>query len=232
MAEPVSNYAISPWKSRLDYPKVLAYEDLVEIFYDQTLGWQLGIADLMMTGGAFSDGRRAGPRWEHAGFAATTVCLSYFELVGMILANKTEGDAFRWGVREVSNKHLSEPAADRLFTSGRCGFYHAGRARRAVRVRELEDGGFPIQYDPSAEIITVDAFRLPRALIQHLDGLRVRLLEVGPGKAPGEWFKDWMSREFDVKQKASTTLELTGPEVIGSGQSVTSAKVVRRSGES
>ena len=45
-----------------DFPQPLTITDKVEIFYQQALGWQLHIADILANGGkVFGDGANIGP---------------------------------------------------------------------------------------------------------------------------------------------------------------------------
>lgn len=65
----------------------LAFEQKVELFYEQTIGWQLHIAELVANGGtAYGDpGNREGSvikAVRHSGFAVLQICLSYFETIG------------------------------------------------------------------------------------------------------------------------------------------------------
>src|SRR5688500_2766267 len=86
------------WKHHSsDYPEPLTFEQKVEVFYEQTLGWQLHIADLIANGGTTfgetevrggrravsSDGYEVSPI-RHSGFAVLHICLSYFELIGSL----------------------------------------------------------------------------------------------------------------------------------------------------
>src|SRR5262245_65277742 len=96
------------WKhqdSQLRWP--LTFEKKVELFYEQTLGWQLHIADLVANGGtAFGEeGRREGNvscAIRHSGFAVLQICLSYFETIGYYTDTpKGSKEAFRLGVAKV-----------------------------------------------------------------------------------------------------------------------------------
>lgn len=68
------------WKdqdSDLVWP--LTIEKKVDIFYQQTLGWQLHVADLIANGGEELEGGRKVESVGHSGFAVLQICLSYFE---------------------------------------------------------------------------------------------------------------------------------------------------------
>jgi hypothetical protein len=66
---------------------VLTLEQKVDLFCEQSLGWQLHIADLVANGGtAFGEnGDRNGnavSAIRHSGFAVLQICFSYFETIG------------------------------------------------------------------------------------------------------------------------------------------------------
>ena len=66
------------WKHEdTDFATALTFEQKVEVFYEQTLGWQLHIADIVANGGTtFGEFKRGEHGYEvrnirHAGFAGT-----------------------------------------------------------------------------------------------------------------------------------------------------------------
>jgi hypothetical protein len=99
------------WKhEHTDFTSPLSFEEKVELFYEQTLGWQLHIADLIANGGMTfgAVGRTPSypiPAVDHSGFAVLHICLSYFELVGSILVPKSPKASstkiFKTGVESV-----------------------------------------------------------------------------------------------------------------------------------
>ncbi|MGH9380206.1 MAG: hypothetical protein ACRD2Z_06295 [Thermoanaerobaculia bacterium] len=63
------------------------FDQKVDLFYEQALGWQLHLAELVANGGtAFGEeGNREGKvvsSIRHSGFAVLQICLSYFETIG------------------------------------------------------------------------------------------------------------------------------------------------------
>ncbi len=99
---------ISWRQQRSDFQGQLTYDEKVDIFYEQTLGWQLHIADLIANGGAtFSQINTSQPGYEvpsirHSGFAVLHICFSYFELVGSVVSSETSSAGrFNAGVKEV-----------------------------------------------------------------------------------------------------------------------------------
>lgn len=99
-----------------DFTHPLTYDEKVDVFYEQTLGWQLHIADLLANGGsAFPEGGlgathpvRSVP---HGGFAVLHICFSYFELVGSIVSAETGYSLAPHGAwcNRADPKELREP---------------------------------------------------------------------------------------------------------------------------
>jgi hypothetical protein len=177
------------WKhqdSQLSWP--LTFEQKVELFYEQTLGWQLHIADLVANGGtAFGEeGRREGNRAgkiRHSGFAVLQICLSYFETIGYY-TGKPNGSqaAFRAGVQHVcpnlANADHEAVGAfiDALYKDARCGLYHNVRTARVGL--GWPSGTSPAAYDSSSGRVILNPERLPKALKVHLERFRQMLLDV------------------------------------------------------
>lgn len=177
------------WKHQdTDFPDELRFEQKVEVFYEQTLGWHLHIADLVANGGTTFGEFKAGtlgyavPAIRHSGFAVVQLCLSYLELVGTLESPVPirPTKAFIVGVRSmpelidlatVSNKALSK-----LYDRARCGLYHEGRTRAGVGLGFPSDGR-PMAYHRSADMFNVNPERLPPVLKTHLSRLRDRLLD-------------------------------------------------------
>jgi len=175
------------WKHQeTDYSFPLGFENKVEIFYDQILGWQLHIADLIANGGMTFEspgGKPAHetPSIEHSGFAVLHISLSYFELIGSLLApSKGYGERFKVGVRAILPGLLKGDASDealleRMYKGARCGLYHFGRTRLRVGLGQPDDGS-PIEYDPKTRELSISPQRLPKALKAHLEQFKAGLL--------------------------------------------------------
>jgi hypothetical protein len=176
------------WKhQRTDYPKSLTFEQKVEMFYEQTLGWQLHIADLIAKGGETFEALGGRPAYkvepiEHSGFAVLHICLSYFELIGSLRApTRTSGEKFKAGVREIFPTLLPGNGSDkalleRLHKGARCGLYHLGRTRSRVGLGQPSDGS-PIEYDAKNDELSISPQRLPVALKAHLESFKAQLLD-------------------------------------------------------
>lgn len=172
-----------------EFQSPLTFEQKVDLFYEQTLGWQLHIADLIANGGMTFEAPVSGarptysvPAIEHSGFAVLLICLSYFELVGSIVQKRTgSGVRFRAGVRDVFPRLFKSPTngeklARRLYSGGRCGLYHAGRTKHQIGLgTPLPEA--PIAYIPQSDSVAVSPELLPRELVEHLKRLKDRLLD-------------------------------------------------------
>src|SRR6266566_2699046 len=75
----------------------LTFEEKVDVFYEQTLGWQLHIADLVANGGTtFGEFKLGTPGYDvlsirHSGFAVLHMCLSYIEMIGSLVDRTARG---------------------------------------------------------------------------------------------------------------------------------------------
>ena len=163
-------------------------EDKIEIFYQRTLGWQLHIADLLANGGhPLGESCTVRPL-AHSGFAVLQICLSYFETIGHYEQDGTpktsrSEDYFKKGVRSVLPQLLAkhgEAVFDellaRLYGGARCGLYHNSMTVPNVGLGQPPDGE-AIGYDADARLLAVSPERLPKALKQHLESFRARLLD-------------------------------------------------------
>jgi hypothetical protein len=176
------------WKHQdSDFNGPLTLEQKVDLFYEQALGWQLHIADLVANGGvAFGEnGDRQGKAVaaiRHSGFAVLQICLSYFETVGYYMGEASSSRAaFMKGAREVfpdlsaADRAVVDLFLDDLYSHVRCGLYHN------VRTVRLGLGVLPeplaVAYDSANRRVIVCPERFPKALIDHLDRWRNALLD-------------------------------------------------------
>ena len=174
------------WKhqdTELSWP--LKIEQKIDLFYEQALGWQLHIADLVANGGtAFGEeGRREGhavSAIRHSGFAVLQICLSYFETIGHYTGTPHGSKAaFQAGVKRVfpdlANADPENAARfiDALYKDVRCGLYH--------NVRTASVGlGWPPGESTAAYVgghVVLSPERLPKALKAHLETFRQELLD-------------------------------------------------------
>jgi len=179
------------WKHRkTEFPKPLTFQQKVEVFYEQTLGWQLHIADLVANGGTtFGEVNPAHAGYEvrslrHSGFAVLHICLSYFELIGTLVtstaAHLSDTAKFKAGVRAVLPSIFKGTSDDDallkvLHKGARCGLYHLGRPRAHVGLGQPQNGS-PIEYDSKSGTVIISPERLPVVLKKHLDTFKADLL--------------------------------------------------------
>lgn len=176
------------WKhEEADFSPPLTFDQKVEVFYEQTLGWQLHIADLLANGGTtfgefkLGQGGYPVPVIRHSGFAVLHICLSYFELIGSLLQAKPQSSskAFNVGIRAVPDAIDPSSATGKvlrkLYDGARCGLYHEGRTRLGIGLGQPPDGK-AIAYVKKRDMIGISPERLPRVLKAHLAQFRLELL--------------------------------------------------------
>jgi hypothetical protein len=157
------------WKhedTQLSWP--LTFEQKVELFCEQALGWQLHIADLVANGGTTFGEDKLVSSIRHSGFAVLQICLSCFETIGHYTGDFSGSKAaFRNGVFEVfPDLNQAGAVADRfvdaLSRDARCGLYHNVRTAR-VGLGQPPDGA-AVAYDRTSGLVVISPERLPRAL--------------------------------------------------------------------
>jgi hypothetical protein len=192
------------WKHEdTDFTGPLTLEQKVDVFYEQTLGWQLHIADLIANGGATFGEFKLGqagydvPCIRHSGFAVLHICLSYVELIGSLVQTtpQSPGKTFEAGLSTISglisSLYINTPVVARLYEAARCGLYHEGRTRSGVGLGQPPDGN-AISCDPLNGTIAISPERLPLVLKAHLEELRRALLDT-----KNTDLRDRFERRFD-----------------------------------
>lgn len=177
------------WKHEdTDFVAPLTIEQKVDVFYEQTLGWQLHIADLLANGGTTFGEFKLGqdgysvPSIRHSGFAVLHICLSYIELVGSLVETQPQSltERFATGARAIpgliDTAHTADAVFARLYDGARCGLYHEGRTRPGVGLGPPSDGN-AIASDPEGNAIGFSPESLPTVLKAHLEQLKRQLLD-------------------------------------------------------
>jgi hypothetical protein len=173
------------WKDKgeeLIWP--LTIEKKVDIFYQQILGWQLHIADLIANGGVPLGGGAKVEPIQHSGFAVLQICLSYFETVGKYQSPSVVADQenFKLGVQAVFPLLQNIPCEVRekllsaFWKEARCGLYHNSRTGRGVGVGQPPNGE-AMAYTSEVQLLIISPERLPKALKEHLERYRTELLD-------------------------------------------------------
>ena len=186
----------------------LPIEKKIDIFYQQVLGWQLHIADLITNGGdPLGGGAKVAPIRD-SGFAVLLICLSYFETIGKYQARvdgkrKKDNEYFKAGAQAVFPFILNTPPdvrkklLDTLWKDARCGLYHNSRTSCGVGLGQPPNGE-AMAYDPKAQKLAISPERLPPALKDHLKHYRMELLD--PTKTDARRsFEHQFDKDFGVK---------------------------------
>ena len=136
-------------------------DDLITIFDDRVDGWQLRIAEEMLT----QIGDASTPDMKHCGYALISVVVSYFEMAGQLFKpvknSPSPGRDFEAGFRDVYPKTpLQSSEIGRIYDGVRCGMYHSGYTKRGVFI----DGTFPTSFAVEPDCVLLN----PHLLIPEL----------------------------------------------------------------
>jgi hypothetical protein len=201
------------WKDRdVDLAWPMTVEQKIEIFYQQALGWQLHVADLIANGGDPLGGGDKVLPIQHSGFAVLQICLSYIETIGKYQALATGGSKkyFKAGAQTVLPRiqnvpdKVREKLLDTLYLGARCGLYHNSRTSRGVGLGQPPDGD-AVAYDPDAQVLVISPERLARALKCHLERYRTELLDPINADAR-QRFERQFDEDFGVDQPSPQDL--------------------------
>jgi hypothetical protein len=182
-----------------EFAKPLAIHDKIEIFYQQALGWQLHIADLMINGGKPLDSGAPITSINHSGFAVLHICLSYVETIGNCRTTKRRSEEnFNNGALEVFLELKRYGKSDRqkalkiLYLGARCGLYHNSRTGYAVGLgQNVPDEA--IAYDPLNNRLAINPHELPRSMKRHLYQYQAELQDPANGQARS-LFEHWFDQ--------------------------------------
>jgi hypothetical protein len=184
---------------RTDFPVQLSLEQKIEIFFQQTWGWQLRVADLIANGGEPIGGGPEVEKVEHSGFAVLQICLSYFETIGQCVALGGSEACFKAGVRAVfpslasTDVEFVDSLLHQLYVDARCGLYHSSRTRRGVGLGQPPEDS-SMAFDRARRLLVISPERLPKALIRHLEAYCSRLSD-SSNVAARAAFEQWFDRE-------------------------------------
>ncbi|MGA2284987.1 MAG: hypothetical protein ABSG55_01790 [Dehalococcoidia bacterium] len=148
------------------FPDSLSFEDKVIIFSDTVQGWQLDVADRLLRND------------RHAGFAALSVVLSYFEMIARYRDGRWEyerdsAERFKDGVRWVYSDLPDPGVLDPLWETVRNGMYHRATTKRGV----VLDGEFPVAIELKGSTVEINPHLLVRDLQQHFGRYVADLLD-------------------------------------------------------
>jgi len=125
---------LSPHYYEGNFKWPLSLDDKLTIFEDQIRGWSLDIADQMVNGITGPDGEFVFIPIPQSHFAALSIVLSYFEMIGIFkLGINGSKKAFKAGVGDIFRQPSStlspmfEDIATILYKQARCGLYHVGQ---------------------------------------------------------------------------------------------------------
>ena len=177
----MADLRISPNFRRSDFRNQLTIDDMITIFRDRTLGWQIEIA------------LQCWSKVQHSGFAVLHILVSYFEMIaqferGEISAPNTSRKFFKYGFLSVFDdfqKHTTfdrdklentisgKDVLDDLYELVRCGLYHSGITKASVLL--TEDASDAVAWEESSSRITICPPKLAQRIYDHFNQYVTRL---------------------------------------------------------
>jgi hypothetical protein len=162
---------ITPYHQETDFSFPLEFDSKVQIFVEQTLGWQLNIAEEVIE------------NVRHSGFAVLSIVMSYFEKIGKYRSGFAdmgksrhyfkEGAYFVFpSLRDISPDIVNK-LLDAIYEGCRCGLYHSGLTNSEIII--TGDFGEPIGLDPDQKKLIVNPHMLIPELKSHLKGYETQL---------------------------------------------------------
>jgi len=127
---------VSPTSQRKDFSDPYTLADKLRIFEERVDGWQLTIAEEMLT----QINAQSPKSMQHAAYAMISVIFSYFEMIGNCLVSASGATSkFKAGFKSVFSKlGLSNKQLAKIYSQVRCGLYHVAYTKRGVII----DGTF------------------------------------------------------------------------------------------
>jgi hypothetical protein len=155
---------LTPYHEDSFFPLPRNLDSKITIFYEQTKGWQLDIAEQTVNIS------------QHSGFAVLSIVFSYFEKIGKYengYADKYESRPyFKKGFYSVfpelekQTPIVADELLNLLYDSCRCGLYHGGITESRIQITWATD--FPIQFDGIQKIVIINPKLLIADLQRHL----------------------------------------------------------------
>lgn len=161
----LDDWQITPKHMRSHFTLPLSIEQKIAVFYEQTDGWQLGIADRIINGVRDKNDEAIEP--SQSAYAVLNIVFSFFEKIakyqdGYIGKESKSRYYFKKGVTSIFPVAEKYPELlDLLYTDVRCGLYHSGFAEPRVFIRTDLEGA--IAFTKSKRL-----FINPRILVRKL----------------------------------------------------------------
>jgi hypothetical protein len=134
----MTDWKITPTRTRSMFPKVLTQDDKIDIFHERVIGWQIDIADAVANGIRDKEGKIEKGAIEDSGFAVLDILLSYFEMIAKYKDGYCDvgdsGKYFEKGFNMVFPQFEKECPwlARKMYTNARCGLYHHGMTEEDI----------------------------------------------------------------------------------------------------
>ena len=156
---------ITPYHQDTDFHNPPTFDEKITIFYEQTIGWQLEIAEQVID------------NIQNSGYAVLSIIINYFEKISKYKSgfadNRQSKVHFKAGVGMVFPPLKQIPAIamdsllDAMYDGVRCGLYHSGQASLKIILNgEIEA---PIAYSDTFDKLIISPRRLVTALEMDLE---------------------------------------------------------------
>lgn len=162
---------ITPFHEHTFFTWPLDLESKITIFYEQTKGWQLDIAEQTIN------------QIGHSGFAVLSIAFSYFEMTGKYengFANVGQSKRyFKEGFYSVfpelrrQPQNIADQLLNALYESCRCGLYHRGLTQSGILLTGAIE--HPLSFDVANRRVTINPQRLIANLQIHLQNYLEKL---------------------------------------------------------
>ncbi len=181
---------ITPSHQVIDFTFPLNLEDKIIVFYEQTYGWQLDIADKCINGRKDEHEQVITEGISHSGYAVLNILFSYFEMIAKY-KNGFEPDGqskhyFKIGLYDVFpplNQYpqwIQDEAVSMLYEGVRCGLYHAGITQSEIILTETINTPIALEapHPKFLKRLYINPYILPKCLKDHLSEYVKQLRDV------------------------------------------------------
>ena len=175
---------IAPGLKSTDYPTNPTIEDKINLFAQQTLGWQIDIADICINGKKDENGNYIIMPIKDSGFAALYIIFNYFEMIAKYrygyIGNGESSNYFKLGVKLVFfslnqiDNNLVDKFLEDLYKGCRCGLYHSGKTSPHIWISGQVENS--IDYNRNTKKVRINPHILTKRIkdhfIKYIDDLR------------------------------------------------------------
>lgn len=129
MSYDLSDWQVTPKHELSEFKLPLSLEQKIDIFFERTDGWQLGIADKIINGVIDQNGKRIEP--SESAYTVLNIVFGFFETIakyedGYVSIHESRR-YFKEGLKSIFPEiDLHPKLLEMLYSDVRCGLYHSG----------------------------------------------------------------------------------------------------------